>query len=141
MARPKEMNPPPSIWVPNRARTQILLPYDPTNRGANPEWLRGVLGSRIQIRRGYRGAWEVVRKHSDRLLAACVDRFGPGQTTVITDAAWQQKCGPLCQDAKPQNALSCECQCGGANHGGGAGWNMHDQFAIHTDVVRRIFRV
>lgn len=141
MERPLQMNPPPSIWVPVRGRTQILLPFNPANSRANPQWLREVLGDRIQIRKGYGGAWEVVRDHSDRLLKACVERFGPGQTTVITDAAQQQKCGPLCQNGKPQNALHCQCQCGGANHGGVAGWRMYDEFAIQTDVVRRVFKI
>jgi hypothetical protein len=139
--RPEEMNPPPSIWVPVRARTQILLPYDPNDRSANPRWLRYVLGARIQIGRGERGAWEVVRDHADKLLEACVERFGPGQTTVITDAAQQQKCGTLCQKGNPENALHCQCQCGGANHGGVGGWKMYGEFAIQTDVVRRVFNV
>lgn len=140
MDRPAEMHPPPSIWVPVRARTQILLPYNPANKGANPQWLREVLGDRIQIRSGYGGAWEVARDHSDQLLQACVERFGPGRTTVITDAAQQQKCGP-CQNGKPENALRCQCQCGGANHGGVGGWRIYDQFAIQTQVVRRVFKV
>lgn len=108
---------------------------------ANPQWLREVLGERIHIRRGYGGAWEVVRDHSDRLLEACVERFGPWRTTVITDAVQQQKCGMLCQNGKPENALHCQCQCGGANHGGVGGWKMYGEFAIHPDVVRRVFKV
>lgn len=131
----------PSIWVPVRARTQILLPYDPSNHAANPQWLRDVLGERIQIHRGSRGAWEVARAHSDRLLAACVERFGKGATTVITDAAQQQKCGTSCQTGYPENALQCVCQCGGENHGGVAGdWALRDTFAIQTTVTRRVFR-
>lgn len=141
MERPAEMNHPPAIWVPVRARTQIILPFNPANRRANPQWLREVLGDRIQIRSGSGGAWEVVRDHSDRLLQACVERFGPGRTTVITDAAQQQKCGPLCQNGNPANALRCQCQCGGANHGGAGGWRIYDEFAIHTEVIRRVFRV
>lgn len=35
MERPDEMNPPPSIWVPVRGRTQILLPFNPANTRAN----------------------------------------------------------------------------------------------------------
>lgn len=141
MEYPREMDPPPSIWVPVRARTQILLPFNPSNIRANPQWLREVLGDRIQIHRGHGGAWEIARNHSDELLRACVERFGPGKTTVITDAAQQQKCGPLCQNGKPENALNCQCQCGGANHGGAGGWKLYDDFAIHTDEVRRVFKV
>jgi hypothetical protein len=130
-----------AIWVPVRGRAQIILPFDPTGRSANPDWLRDVLGSRIQIHHVGGGVWEIVRNHADALLAACVDRFGSGQTTVITDAAQQQKCGPLCQNGHPANALNCQCQCGGANHGGAGGWNIYGQFAIQTDVTRRIFHV
>ena len=141
MARPPEMNPPPSIWVPVRDRTQILLPFNPQNTRANPQWLREVLGDRIQIHKGSGGAWEVARAHSDHLLEACAERFGPGMTTVITDAAQQQKCGTNCQDGMPWNALHCQCQCGGANHGGVGGWQMYGEFAIQTDVMRRVFKV
>lgn len=136
------MQHPPAIWVPVRGRTQVILPYNPANTRANPLWLREVLGSRIQIEHVGGGVWEVVREHSDDLLAACVDRFGPGRTTVITDAAQQQKCGTNCQNGKPWNALKCVCQCGGENHGGVAGdWVMRDSFAIQTTVTRRVFRV
>lgn len=141
MDRPGEMRHPPAIWVPARGRAQVILPFDSTNRRANPVWLREVLGPRIQIDHVGGGVWQVVRSHADELLAACVERFGPGQTTVITDAAQQQKCGPLCQNGNPDNALSCQCQCGGANHGGVGGWTMYGAFAINTEVVRRVFRV
>lgn len=141
MNRPVEMDPPPSIWVPVSDKTQVLLPYVQGDHRANPRWLREVLGDRIQIGRGYRGSWEVARAHSDALLEACVERFGPGQTTVITDAAQQQKCGTLCQKGNPENALHCQCQCGGANHGGVGGWRIYGEFAIHTDVIRRVFKV
>lgn len=141
MERPPEMNPPPSIWVPVRARTHMLLPYNPNDHAANPRWLRDVLGDRIQIHRGVRGAWEVARSHSDRLLEACIERFGPGGTTVITDAAQQQKCGTACQNGYPEYALQCVCQCGGENHGGVAGdWILRDAFAIKTTVTRRVFQ-
>jgi hypothetical protein len=131
----------PAIWVPVSGRTQVLLPYDPSNRAANPQWLRDVLGERIQVHRGSGGTWEVARPHSDSLLEACVERFGRGQTTVITDAAQQQKCGPSCQNGNPANALQCVCQCGGENHGGVAGsWTLRDAFAIKTTVTRRVFR-
>lgn len=141
MQRPDGMRHPPAIWVPVQGRAQVILPYDPTDRAANPRWLRDVLGNRIQIRNVGGGVWEVVRDHADALLAACVDRFGPGETTVITDAAQQQKCGPLCQNGKPENALHCQCLCGGANHGGVGGWNLYGEFAINTDVTRRVFQV
>jgi hypothetical protein len=141
MDRPAEMDPPPSIWVPTSGRCQVLLPYNPQNTRANPQWLHEVLGDQIQVRRGGKGAWEVSRDNVDKLRAACVARFGPGNTTVITDAAQQMKCGTLCQTGKPENALLCQCQCGGANHGGVGGWVMRDQFAIHTDRVRRVFKV
>lgn len=141
MDRPPEMQHPPAIWVPARGRAQVILPYNPANTRANPLWLREVLGDRIQIEHVGNGVWEVVRDHADKLLAACVDRFGPGGTTVITDAAQQQKCGPLCQNGKPENALHCQCQCGGANHGGVGGWTMRGEFAIQTDVMRRVFHV
>jgi hypothetical protein len=131
----------PCIWVPVRGRTQILLPFDPSNRAANPQWLRQVLGERIRIRKGDGGTWEIARDHSDRLLAACVKRFGKGATTVITDAAQQQKCGPSCQGGNPENALQCVCRCGGENHGGIAGdWKLRDAFAIRTEVTRRVFQ-
>lgn len=132
---------PPAIWVPTRGRAQIILPYQPAKPSANPLWLREVLGNRIQIAHVGNGVWEVVRGHADALLAACVARFGPGRTTVITDAAQQQKCGALCQNGNPDNALSCECQCGGENHGGVSGWVMRGEFAIRTEVVRRVFQV
>lgn len=100
-----------------------------------------VLGERIQIHSGSRGAWEVARANSDRLLAASVERFGKGATTVITDAAQQQKCGMSCQTGDPENALQCVCQCGGENPGGVAGdWALRDTFAIKTTVTRRVFR-
>lgn len=141
MDRPEELRRAPAIWVPVRGRTEVKLPYNPENRAANPRWLREVLGSRIQIENEGGGVWTVARNHSDKLLAVCVDRFGPGTTTVITDAAQQQKCGPRCQGGKPENALNCQCQCGGINHGGVAGWQMHGEFAIQTEVVRRVFRI
>ena len=131
----------PSIWVPSNGRTRILLPFVPSNRAANPQWLREVLGERIQIYKGDARFWEVVRAHSDRLLEACIERFGKGATTVITDAAQQQKCGSSCQNGKPGNALQCVCQCGGENHGGVAGdWTLRDTFAIKTTVTRRVFQ-
>lgn len=142
MDRPPEMQYPPAIWVPVRGRTQVILPYNPADRSANPRWLRDALGNRIQIEHVGGGVWEVVRSHADDLLAACVDRFGPGSTTLITDAAEQQKCGTACQTGNPNNALQCVCQCGGENHGGVAGhWVMRDSFAIQTTVTRRVFRV
>lgn len=131
----------PAIWVPVQGRTQILLAYNPGNRAANPQWLKEALGDRIQVRKADGGIWEVARDHSDRLLAACVKRFGKGATTVITDAAQQQRCGSACQTGKPENALQCVCQCGGENHGGIAGdWTLRDAFAIKTTVTRRVFQ-
>lgn len=127
--------------MPARGRAQVILPYNPSNTRANPSWLREVLGDRIQIQHVGNGVWEVVRVHADKLLAACVKRFGQGRTTVITDAVQQQKCGTQCQEGNPDNALDCQCQCGGANHGGVGGWTMRGEFAIHTDVVRRVFQV
>lgn len=136
------MNPPPSIWVPVNGWVEVLLPYQAGKPAANPQWLHRVLGSRIQVRKGEAGSWRVARAHADELLELCRERFGRGNTTVITDAAAQLKCGPACQGGNPNNALNCQCQCGGENHGGVAGnWVLRDSFAIRTDHTRRIFSV
>lgn len=92
--------------------------------------------------KGEAGTWEVARQRADELLAAMSERFGEGTVTVITDAVQQRKCGESCQNGKPENALKCECQCGGANHGGVSDtWVIHGQFAIETTKVRRVFLV
>jgi hypothetical protein len=51
------------------------------------------------------GTWLVARSHADTVLSAMQERFGLGRTVVITDAAQQRKCGPSCQEGKPENAL------------------------------------
>lgn len=121
----------------------MALPFNAANKAANPEWLRDVLGPRIRIEYDRRlGSWLVARIHADRALDAMVDRFGDGRTTVVTDAAQQRKCGRLCQQGKPENALACECQCGGENHGGVSGnWILRDSFAVETQHLRRVFTV
>ena len=60
----------------------------------------------------------------------------------ITDASQQRKCGENRQGGKPENALACECHCGGENHGGvSAVWVLRDNWAIKTSTRRRVFTV
>lgn len=118
---------------------EFTCPYNPDQRSANPLWLREVLGPRIRVLRGEGPTWEIARSHADLLLAAMQQRFGMGQVRVVFDSAQQQKCGPVCQSANPDNALQCQCQCGGENHGGLGGWTLRGDFAIRTEVIRRVW--
>lgn len=130
------------MWLPRHGHAFIMLPFDSSDRAANPRWIEGVLGTRAHLERGPGNTWEVARGRADAILRALQGRFEPGTITLITDAAQQRKCGPRCQEGNPERALECECQCGGENHGGvSAQWVLRDRFAIETTVERRVFRL
>ena len=136
MAFPPEFRP-PGVWAPIGTKALVFLPFDPSNRAANPEWLRSVLGPRIRISRDG-PAWQIAKSHADTVLNALIERFGQHQTVVVIDTVQQLKCGPACQNANPEFALQCECQCGGANHGG-VTWRLFGEYAIDTSRARHVF--
>jgi hypothetical protein len=130
------------MWVPAGKRGLLVkLPYESGNRAANPKWLKGVLGDRIKLERGPNGTWMLARGHADQLALAMRDRFGPNQVVIVKDVGTGAVCSSSCSTADPATAWSCECSCGGRNHGGAGGWLEMDDVAVDTETHRYVWRL
>lgn len=103
----------PEVRRPVTGRIRVKMPYDPANTSANPRWLKGHLGARIQVQHVGGGSWAINRDHLRRVVVGLAERFG--HVHVHLDYLEHRKCDTRCVKALGDD---CVCQCGGENHGG-----------------------
>jgi len=106
-------------------------------------------GNRAWLKEGHRNhptwnpkskRWQVPVTWFDDVVTRALNRYG--RVYVIQLYKRQQKCAPVCWNAK---GFHCECSCFGANHGngqpGGAWFLVSDTFAFSSGSVEYACRL
>lgn len=112
---------------------RVLLVRLPFAEG-NLEWLRDDRRSKPKWATQFK-AWEIPTAWFDSVIQMALRRYG--EAYVIQLYREQQKCAPVCWNAK---GFHCECSCMGENHGGGnpggSWYEVSETFAVSWGVQR-----